>query len=331
MGLQAFLDMALFTPAVNLYNKAILSMEKNTIGGAKKIDKATKNAGGGVEDLGESALTAKERFALFATGLSGAIQIMDRVIGAASRVVGGLVELTKGAAAVQAVRSAFEGLGGDIEAMRAATGGLVEDVALMKSYNTAAQLVGKTFAEQLPDAMGYLAKVSAATGESMDFMISSLVKGVGRLSPMILDNLGIQVALSEATARGTQMFGLQADQLSKNQQQTAMMAVVMEKLQQNTANMPGVIGTATGGFMTFEAAMANARVELGEALLPVMQELVPLVTDVVNLLSDAAASEEFRNSISNMASDIVLIVDARRAWNEVLGRTNDQLDRQKGL
>jgi len=67
---------------------------------------------------------------------------------------------------------------------------------LMLSFNKASTLVSVDFAKQLPDAMQYLGKVSLATGQDLGFLLDSLVTGVGRVSPMILDNLGIQVALS---------------------------------------------------------------------------------------------------------------------------------------
>jgi hypothetical protein len=46
----------------------------------------------------------------------------------------------------------------------------------MMSYNQAAQLVGKQFADQLQARCNTLVKVSAATGQDMGFMMDSLVK-----------------------------------------------------------------------------------------------------------------------------------------------------------
>jgi hypothetical protein len=75
-------------------------------------------------------------------------------------------------------------------------------------------------------------------------MLDSLVVGVGRLSPMILDNLGIQVSLADATERAAQMYGVEADALDKGQVQAGMMNVVLEKLAANTASMPDVADSA---------------------------------------------------------------------------------------
>jgi len=184
------------------------------------------------------------------------------------------VKLAKDAAEIPGVAGAFEGLGGSIEAMRKGSLGMVTDTELMKSYNSAAQLVSTTFADQLPDAMGYLSKVSAATGQDMGFMIDSMVKGVGRLSPMILDNLGIQVSLEEAVQRASEMYGVEADELDKAQQQAGMMDVVMQKLAKNTESMPEVMGTAAQQTASFQTQIANLKDNIGVQLLPILSQLL---------------------------------------------------------
>ena len=138
-------------------------------------------------------------------GLAGsALSTMTGMIGSQviARAGDAVVDMVRNAAPLQGIATAFQGITGDSEAamdsLRQGALGMVSDAALMENYNTAAQLVGKTFADQLPGAMQYLSKVSAATGQDMGFMLDSLTKGVGRLSPMILDHLGIQVNLTEA-------------------------------------------------------------------------------------------------------------------------------------
>jgi len=144
----------------------------------------------------------------------------------------------------------------------------------MKSFNLASQLVGEDFAERLPDAMGYLGKVSAATGEDMSFMMNSLVRGIGRLSPMILDNLGIQVDLTEAYEIYAKEMGIAVDEMSKTEQQTALMNQVMLKLAKNTADMPDIVGTTAQQFESFKVTLKDAKNEIGLALLPVLSALL---------------------------------------------------------
>ena len=209
------------------------------------------------------------------------------VLGTATVALGaGFIKLASDAASLEGIRDAFAGIaqsaGTSQEAMLAALKkgslGMVTQRDLMATFNEAAQLVGTTFATQLPDAFGYLSKVSAATGQDMGFMIDSLVKGVGRMSPMILDNLGIQVTLADATANAAEQFGVEADELSKTQLQTGMMNVVLEKLAENTAAMPEVAGTAAQAQAAFGVALKDTKDAIGLALLPAFTSLMKIVT-----------------------------------------------------
>jgi hypothetical protein len=234
-------------------------------GSANKAASGLEGTLGGLSKLGASV----------AKGVGIAAVGMIGLGGAAAGVLG---KMAIDAAPLQGVADAFAGITGDastmLDTLREGSLGMVKDADLMMSYNTAAQLVGKTFADQLPDAMGYLSKVSSATGQDMGFMMDSLVKGVGRLSPMILDNLGIQVSLEEATAKAADMFGIEADDLSKAQIQAGMMNVVMGKLAKNTEDMPDVAGTAAQKWATFGVTLQNFKDRIGVALIPVLQRIL---------------------------------------------------------
>lgn len=202
---------------------------------------------------------------------------------------GAMLKMASDAAPLVNVRAAFDGIAesvgssGDamLEAFDKATAGMVSHEDAMMSFNTAAQLVGTQFAQQLPDAMGYLGKVAAATGQDMGFMLDSLVKGVGRLSPMILDNLGIQVTLAEATDRAAEMYGKEADALSKTELQAGMMNVVLEKLAENTASMPDITQSAAAKMEQFKVALKNAKDQIGMALVPALGKLLNVFQPII--------------------------------------------------
>lgn len=212
------------------------------------------------------------------TALSGIALAGSAILGAG--IAGGkaLFGMAEAAAPLEGIQASFEGITGDAEGMIAAlregSMGMVSDAELMANYNQAAQLVGKTFADQLPDAMGYLGKVAAATGTDVGFMLDSLTKGVGRLSPMILDNLGIQVTLADATARASEMFGVEEAALTKAQVQAGMMDVTLAALAENTAAMPDVSENAATKMAQLETTMANLKAEIGTALLPIFTQVL---------------------------------------------------------
>jgi hypothetical protein len=152
---------------------------------------------------------------------------------------------------------------------------------LMMSFNQAAQLVSEDFAIQLPNAMQYLSRVSASTGRDMSFLMDSLVTGVGRLSPMILDNLSVQVSLAQATERASEMFGVEADALDQAQVQMGMMNVVMEQLEENTASMPDVTNSAAARLERLRATFQNVKDQIGMAFLPTLNNLMMAFSKMV--------------------------------------------------
>jgi hypothetical protein len=246
----------------------------------------TANAGGFFSEM-EKAESSTSRLL---GGIGQGVQTLGTVALGGLGVVAGAVtgagvamaNLAVSAAPIKGVADSFEGLaesagrGADdmLSALQRGSAGMIANRNLMMSFNKASQLVSTDFAVQLPEAMGYLSKVAAATGQDMGFMLDSLVTGVGRLSPMILDNLGIQVQLTEATEKAAGMFGVQASELTKTQTQAGMMAVIMEKLAANTAAMPEVAGSAAAGIAQMRAQFQNVKDQVGIALLPTLNTLL---------------------------------------------------------
>lgn len=238
----------------------------------------------------EIVITAKDQASRALKGIGGNLQQLGKValiggaaVGAAVIGIGaGLAKLALDAAPIADLQLAFEGftasIAGGADAMLAAlqrsSSGLIANRDLMKSFNTATQLVSKDFAERLPEALETLGKVAASTGQDLDFLLSSLVTGVGRLSPMILDNLGIQIDLVAAQEAYAASIGKSVDELSKQEQQTALMNQVMEKLIANTADLPDVSESAASQLARLGATMQNVKDEIGIALLPIMTALI---------------------------------------------------------
>lgn len=173
--------------------------------GLGKANKITGKWGAGIKTAGTLALGG----------------MVTAAAGATAAVAGVGVALGKmaiEAAPLQGIETAFEKItersGQSADAMLAAleksSAGMVAQRDLMTSYNQAASLVGDTFANRLPDAMGVLTKAAAATDQDMGYMMDSLVKGVGRVSPLILDNLGVQMDMNQALEDYAKKHGIAA-------------------------------------------------------------------------------------------------------------------------
>lgn len=262
IGLKSILDNSAFNKSMAEYMKNVDAITGHT-------DKATGTLGAQFNALG------------------GVVNSFVLGVGAAAVAVGGaFAAMAISALPIEGIAASFEGITGAADEMLAAlregSAGMVSDVELMKNYNLATQLVSKDFADTLPTAMQYLMKVSAATGESMDYMMNSLVRGIGRTSPMILDNLGIQVDLTEAYDLYAASIGKGTDELTKSEQQTALMNQVMEKLAANTADMPDVVDTARQKWESLKTTFVNTKNTLGLALIPAFEPLIDFAGGLID-------------------------------------------------
>ena len=94
----------------------------------------------------------------------------------------------------EGIRNAFERLGrGDIlDGLREATHGTVTDIELMKAAVKFNDF--KLPLEELGTMLAFAQQKAKDTGQSVDYMVDSIVTGLGRKSLMILDNLGLSAA-----------------------------------------------------------------------------------------------------------------------------------------
>ena len=124
---------------------------------------------------------------------------------------------------VNNVHKAFQVLNIDIASLRASTAGMVSDFQLEKMAVQA-----KNLGLPMKDLATYFkfASIRAAeTGESVDYLVNSIVTGIGRKSVLIMDNLGISsVALNEEIKK-TGDFATAAGNIIKSQMGDATLSI----------------------------------------------------------------------------------------------------------
>jgi hypothetical protein len=102
------------------------------------------------------------------------------------------LELTKLAGQADGVKQAFDKIQGSTQVlaqMQMAVKGTVSDLDLMK-----AAVQANNFGiplQQMGSLFEFAYERAKATGQSVDYLVNSIVVGIGRKSPLILDNLGI--------------------------------------------------------------------------------------------------------------------------------------------
>lgn len=213
-----------------------------------------------------------------------------------------------------------------LDNLRKATKGTVNDVQLMT-----AAVQAKDFRIPLEDLGKYLqfAQLKAQqTGQSVDYMTDSIVTGLGRKSPMILDNLGISAAEISEKTKETGDF----------------MKAVAEIVDTQLAEAGDTYISAADKAAQKTAEWENAQRRLGEQLLPLTESyedffaetkvgIINLISWLVenrkSILALVVAYTAFKTAqlaVINaeklhlaMTKGIVLV---HKAWNVVLGTGN---------
>ena len=196
------------------------------------------------------------------------------------------VEMAKMAAQSENVRKSFNNLAKEpdkmLQAMKKATSGTISEMALMQKFNEAS-LLGlplERFDEMLEIARGS----AQATGQSMDFMLQSIVTGLGRGSKLMLDNLGILFTLEEANKAYAASNNIVGRQLTELEKKHAFLNMALEKGGDNVERLGGISETNVDTFERLNSSFENLQITIGQELLPVVIPIVEQLTELVENL-----------------------------------------------
>lgn len=197
-----------FNDTANAYNNLSAAQQKSDFGKAmsqslQQLQQRIKETKSELYSLGDAAEKGGSG-GLFGGGkLDGMLQVfggnvMTKIAGMGAGLVTELgdavkqgIELAKQG---EGIRIAFERLGrGDIlQGLREATHGTVTDLELMKAAVKFNDF--KLPLDELGTMLAFAQQKAKDTGQSVDYMVDSIVTGLGRKSLMILDNLGLSAA-----------------------------------------------------------------------------------------------------------------------------------------
>lgn len=124
-------------------------------------------------------------------------------------------------------------------------GQLTKSFALMSSFGIPM--------DQFSENMELVQKMAIRTGQSADFLTDSFARGISRLSPLILDNLGIQVSLADANAEYSAQTGKLTTELTKEERIAALLQHTLGKLKENTRGVSLEADSAAAAVSRLEA------------------------------------------------------------------------------
>lgn len=218
----------------------------------------------GVDKGLKSAETSVSRFKTSYVAATAAIAA------ATAAVVKGFQQLREGAtlaAQEQALRTQLARVGQDLEGFlgtldRVAKGTL--STAEQIQASSSALLLGIP-ADKISELLEIARKSAAATGQEIGQAFNDIATGIGRASPLILDNLGITVKLGEANRIYAEQLGKSVDALTEAERKQALLNAVLETGATQFAGLENAITPAADAMDRFVSSVTNVGDDLAKA------------------------------------------------------------------
>jgi hypothetical protein len=187
-------------------------------------------------------------------------------------------ESIKLAAQVEGIRKGFQQIAepGLLDDLRKATKGTVSDMQLMSRAVQASNF--QIPLKDLAKLLEFASARAVQTGQSVDYLVDSIVLGIGRKSPLILDNLGISAVRLRQLLKGPGVEMATVGDIAE-----AVGNIATEELKK----MGGMAETAGVKMQQLASAWANFKTSFGEKLTqsPLLQGLIDTLTKALTGMS----------------------------------------------
>ena len=242
----------LITKAINETNEAL----KRTNGELEQVPKKTNFIVEGFKKVGAAMLAAF----------------------AADRIVEFAKEAVELAAKAEGVERAFKRVGSAqlLDGLRSATRGTVNDLTLMTTAVQASNF--KIPLENLAKYMEFANARARETGKSVDYLVESILTGVGRGSIEVWDNMGISI--SDVRSR---LNGVSIESLSVAERSKLMSDIVTEEL----AKMGTQATTTAEKIDQIKTAFDNFKVAVGKEIITQFTDLNTEIAKTGELLGQS--------------------------------------------
>jgi hypothetical protein len=125
--------------------------------------------------------------------------------------------------------------------------------------------------QQLGKLFAFAQQRARETGESVDYLVDSIVLGIGRKSPLILDNLGISAIRLREEFKG---LGVESAEVGD------VAAAVGKIIDEEMGKAGETMATTADRMAAVNASFKNFQADIGKDLLPLMDILIGALQDV---------------------------------------------------
>jgi hypothetical protein len=288
IGLQAVMVLQQFESNARKYDSELKKLEQQTDKTAKRITASTTKAGAASSQLAtgaKQAADAQEAAAasseLFSMKLGLAVGAAIAVATAVAKATIELYRLSEASAETVDARQSFvalaasSGIAADqlLADLQRVSRGTVDSSTLIQTANRALLAGGAQIADQLPRLYQIAEAAARATGQNTNYVFETLVKGIVKASPMLIDNAEVYIKVGSAVDDYAASLGKTAEQLSVQERQFAILNAVTEQGGEFIERTGGKVEATTDAFRQSDVAIKEFGRGIGEVALPAMQYL----------------------------------------------------------
>ena len=215
-----------------------------------------------------------------ATAATGGVALLSRELG----------KLAVEAAPLEGIGITFDSMAKrfnlSIREMRDASAGLISDFELMQKANLAltglTEELGTQFGEKLPELLITARAAARSTGQSYEYMYNSLVNGIKRASPRLIDNTGIVIELGLANKELAKELGTTVEMMSEEEKALAALNAVTKRGMVLAEQMGLEHITAAEALGQMRVSLRNVKDQIGLAFNPAVKAAAVALNDLIN-------------------------------------------------
>ena len=284
-----------------------------------RTDRATKDINKFNKSLGESEKQAKDTGKGFETLKSTWFKVAG-IAATAGIAVSKAFDLAQTAARFNQSAEAMEmqfGVSADamLAKLREVSAGTISDTALIEAANRSMALNVSNDMDQIARLLEIARLRARAMGTQTTDAFNDIVTGIGRASPLILDNLGI---ITKGWAEEARAAGVAYDaQFILNK--------VLEQGGEQLKTVGDLALTDAERFQRMNTQLENSSKEIGQALLPIMVDLADVIAGVASKTANMVAwFKENKAIVDLMLGPLIALINAHVFLAEKLGLIEEE-------
>lgn len=249
----------------------------------KRLDAGLKQANKSINEMNENMIARSQKATAKMDDVFGkGFKRIARLAAAAfsiDAIAGFSRESVLMAANLEGVEIAFKRIGGlkVMDDLQRATRGTVNDLKLMQLAVQASNF--QIPLEQLGSLFEFARRRAKETGLSVDYLVESIVTGIGRKSPLILDNLGISAVELRKRLEGVGMESASVGDMAK---------IVGAIAQEELSKMGEESETTSDKIQRLAASWDNLKISAGAAIIDATDGLSNIGQTIGELFSGEA-------------------------------------------